>query len=70
MPKPIGLSPEDEAQLRSLWFEYLAAMERSREALRVNGMDSVEFKIADEEAGRCLVKMRQMLGTTGQHWMD
>jgi hypothetical protein len=33
-------------------------------------MDSVEFKIVDEEAGRWLVKMRQMLGTTDQHWMD
>ena len=70
MTKPIALSPEDEAQLRSLWFDYLAAMERSREALQVNGMASVEFKMADEEAGRCLLKMKQMLGATGQRWME
>jgi hypothetical protein len=33
-------------------------------------LDSVEFKIADEEVGRALMKMRRMLGATGQHWMD
>jgi hypothetical protein len=65
---PIGLSSQDEAQLRAHWGEYLAAIERAREALRINGLDSVEFKIADEEVGRALMKMRRMLGATGQHW--
>jgi hypothetical protein len=64
---PIELSSQDEAQLRAHWIEYLAAMERAREALRINGMDSVEFKIADEEAGRAIMKVRRMLGATGQH---
>ena len=56
--------------MRLRWSEYLAARQRAELAARNNGLDSDEFKKADAEAGAALRKMRQLLGTTGQHWME
>ena len=70
MPKPAVLSPEEDAEMRLRWSEYLAARQRAELAARTKGLDSDEFKKADADAGAALQKMRQLLGTTGQHWME
>jgi hypothetical protein len=70
MPRPAVLTPEEDAELRLRWAEYLAARHRADMAARENGLESAEFKEADAEAGNALRKMKALLGTTGQHWME
>jgi hypothetical protein len=64
------LTPEEAVKLRSLWRQYKAALDRSLEAAETEGMESAAFKEAHDESGEARRKIRELLGTTGQHWME
>ena len=64
------MTPEQDAELRLRWSEYLAARHRADIAAQTKGLDSADFRKADAEAGAALLKMKEILGSTGQHWME
>jgi hypothetical protein len=63
------LTPEEEAELKRLRFQYAAATKRALRAIMGEGMSSRAFREADEEAGLAARRIKQILGTPGKHWM-
>jgi len=68
MPKA-KLTPEDVAELNHLMPQYHAAMRHELAVAQTHGLESPEFREAHEKAGRLHRKIRELYGTTGEHWM-
>lgn len=67
---PDILTSEEAAEYQRLYAEYAAAIAKISDALKEHGMESDEFRKADAAAGKLWVKMRELHGDAGQHWME
>jgi hypothetical protein len=63
------LTGEKAAEYKRLYLEYGAAMARATAVLKAKGMDSDEFRQADAAAGDLWVRLRELQGMAGKHWM-
>jgi hypothetical protein len=63
------LVDEEAAEYARLYAEYAAAMAYAAGVLKSKGMDSEDFRQADAAAGELLVRLRELQGVAGKHWM-
>lgn len=64
------LTPEQGAKLQALREAYQDATSRAAAALVGSGMSSDAFLSADAEAGQIVNQIKELLGTSGNHWMS
>lgn len=64
-----ALTPEEQAELDRLLGEHAAAVKEAGAIAAMHGMDSAAFREADEKAGKLYQRIRELRGTTGEHWM-
>jgi hypothetical protein len=70
MAKPRNfISPEEGAELKRLYAEHSAASKNAGTILATEGMDSPRFAEADKAVGVIWRRIREILGTSGSHWM-
>jgi hypothetical protein len=62
------IGPEEGAELKRLYEEYVAAINHAAGILRTEGMDSPRFLEADKAAGTLRRRIREILGTAGSDW--
>jgi hypothetical protein len=60
---------EEAAEYQRLYADYAAAMAYAAGVLKSKGMDSEDFRQADAAAGELWVRLRELRGITGKHWM-
>jgi hypothetical protein len=60
---------EQAEEYKRLYAEYAAAMVNAAAVLRAKGMDSDDFREADAAAGKLWVRLRELQGMAGKHWM-
>jgi hypothetical protein len=60
------LTPEEGAELRKLQQDYIAATARTAAAI---GVSEEAFVKADAETAAIVRRIKEILGTSGQHWM-
>lgn len=60
------LSPEEMSELEVLYQEQSAALLRASQILIEKGMSSPDFIEADRAAGRMWLRIRELLGKSGQ----
>ena len=63
------LNAEKASEFERLYQEYAKAMRDAASVLRVKGMESEEFRKADNAAADLWVKLRELQGMAGKHWM-
>lgn len=68
MSAPV-LIGEKAAEYQRLYAEYAAAMANAAAILRAKSMSSDEFRQADAAAGALWVRLRDLQGMAGKHWM-
>jgi hypothetical protein len=61
------ITPEEGAELEALKSEYLAATRRAADAMQAH--DSEAFVRADAVTSVIVRRVKEILGTAGQHWM-
>jgi len=62
-------SIEKAEEYERLSAEHAVATAHATNVLRLNGMESPEFREADAATGKLYVKIRELLGKRRQHWM-
>jgi hypothetical protein len=60
---------EKADEFERLYQEYAKAIRYAASVLRVKSMESEEFRKADGAAGDLWVKLRELQGMAGKHWM-
>jgi hypothetical protein len=63
------LTPEEGEELKRLYLEHSNNTARAGALLAAHGMDSVEFAEADKLSTQTWGRIREILGTSGLHWM-
>ena len=64
------LTPEEARELERLWKQYKAALDRAMKAVATDGLESPAFLDAHKENIEAYRKIQEILGGTGQHWME
>ena len=68
MSTPV-LIGEKAAEYIRLYAEYAAALAHASAVLESKGMESDDFRQADAAAGALWVRLRDLQGMAGKHWM-
>ena len=63
------ISPEEHAELKRLYADHLAAIERAGAIATREGMQSLQYFEADKASGAIWRRIREILGTTDSYWM-
>jgi hypothetical protein len=63
------ITPEEGEELKRLLAEHSAATLHGAAILRKYGMESQEFREADKATGALWMRIREIQGLSGKHWM-
>ena len=64
------MTPDEAAEYQRLYAEFVAATAKAFAILRAKGIDSYAFLEADAEAGKLSVRLRELRGDAGKHWIS
>jgi hypothetical protein len=64
------LTREEVAELARLWEQYKAALDLTMKAVAADGVDSPAYLEAHKAGGEAYRKIQEILGATGQHWVE
>lgn len=64
------IGPQDAEELKRLLEEYVTATLRGADILKKHVMNSQEFRDADKATAALWVRIREIQGLSGEHWMS